>query len=458
MKKTFIFLSKRCSLFILCVFCLSMNAQTISEELMSALRDSYQETAEQRALRNAASGNDLRKLALNQDNLQAFETEFTLRVPNKGITDQKQSGRCWMFTGLNVLRAAAISEHNLDKLEFSEAYLFFYDQLEKANLFLQSVIDTRKLPLDDKKVEFLFKNPIGDGGTFTGVADLVNKYGLVPAEVMPETFTTNSTSRFRGLISMKLREQGITLRESKATDKQLVSMKEDMLKTIYRMLVTVMGVPPQEFMWKGETYTPASFADKYVRKELVSDYVMLMNDPTREYYKVYEIDLDRHIYEGQNWLYLNLPIEEIQKMAIASLRDSVAMYFSCDVGKELNSDRGLLDLRNYDYGAIFGTEFTMDKRQRIQTYASGSSHAMTLVAVNLQDTVNYTMPDRWMVENSWGEKSGWKGHLIMTDEWFREYMFRLVVLKKYVPQNLQDILRQKPVRLPVWDPMFMPEE
>lgn len=449
----------RQSLLGIALFCAAMlSAQTISEELLSSLRSSYQETPEQRALRNAASGNDLRKLAVSQDNLGAFETEFTLRVPNKGITDQKQSGRCWMFTGLNVLRAAAISEHNLDKLEFSEAYLFFYDQLEKANLFLQSVIDTRKLPIDDKKVEFLFRNPIGDGGTFTGVADLVLKYGLVPTEVMPETFTTNSTARFRGLLALKLREQGLALRESKGADTQLIAQKEEMLKTVYRMLLTVMGVPPTEFTWKGEQFTPRSFADKYVKKELITDYVMLMNDPTRDFYKVYEIDLDRHVYEGHNWLYLNLPVEEIEKMAIASLRDSVAMYFSCDVGKELNSERGLLDLRNYDYGAIFGTTFPMDKRQRIQSFASGSSHAMTLVAVNLQDTVNYTQPDRWMVENSWGEKSGWKGHLIMTEDWFREYMFRLVVLKKYVPDNLLEILKQKPIRLPAWDPMFQPEE
>lgn len=449
---------KRFLLLLVSFVSICVSAQTISEELLSSLRSSYQETPEQRALRNAASGNDLRKLAVSQDNLGAFETDFTLRVPNKGITDQKQSGRCWMFTGLNVLRAAAISEHNLDKLEFSEAYLFFYDQLEKANLFLQSVIDTRKLPIDDKKVEFLFRNPIGDGGTFTGVADLVLKYGLVPAEVMPETFTTNSTSRFRGLLALKLREQGLALRESNGSDTQLIAQKEEMLKTVYRMLLTVMGVPPTEFTWKGEQFTPRSFADKYVKKELITDYVMLMNDPTRDFYKVYEIDLDRHVYEGHNWLYLNLPVEEIEKMAIASLRDSVAMYFSCDVGKELNSERGLLDLRNYDYGAIFGTTFPMDKRQRIQSFASGSSHAMTLVAVNLQDTVNYTQPDRWMVENSWGEKSGWKGHLIMTEEWFREYMFRLVVLKKYVPDNLLEILKQKPVRLPAWDPMFLPEQ
>jgi bleomycin hydrolase len=312
--------------------------------------------------------------------------------------------------------------------------------------------------LDDKKVEFLLHNPIGDGGTFTGVADLVLKYGLVPAEVMPENTVTNGTAAFRSLLTLKLREFALELREQKGSEKQLVSQKEQMLKTIYRMLVTAMGNPPQQFTWKGEEYTPQSFADKYADKELLTDYVMLMNDPTRDYYKVYEIDLDRHVYEGHNWLYVNLPIEEIEKAAIASLRDSVAMYFSCDVGKEFDRERGLLDLRNYDYGAIFGTSFNMNKKQRIQTFASGSSHAMTLVAVNLQDTVNYTNPDRWMVENSWGEKSGWKGHLIMTEDWFREYMFRLVVAKKYVSQNILDILKQKPIALPVWDPMFQPEE
>ncbi len=433
-------------------------AQTISNDLLQQLRDSYQETPEMKALRNAVGNIDLRKLAVNQDNKSAFETEFTIRVPNKGITDQKQSGRCWMFAGLNVLRSKAIRDNNLDKLEFSEAYLFFYDQLEKANLFLQSIIETRKLPLDDKKVEFLLHNPIGDGGTFTGVADLVLKYGLVPAEVMPENTVTNGTAAFRSLLTLKLREFALELREQKGSEKQLVSQKEQMLKTIYRMLVTAMGNPPQQFTWKGEEYTPQSFADKYADKELLTDYVMLMNDPTRDYYKVYEIDLDRHVYEGHNWLYVNLPIEEIEKAAIASLRDSVAMYFSCDVGKEFDRERGLLDLRNYDYGAIFGTSFNMNKKQRIQTFASGSSHAMTLVAVNLQDTVNYTNPDRWMVENSWGEKSGWKGHLIMTEDWFREYMFRLVVAKKYVSQNILDILKQKPIALPVWDPMFQPEE
>ena len=433
---------------------LLVRGQSISPQLLDELRQSYKETPAEKALRNAVGGNDLRKLALNQDNLGKMDTEFTYRVTSKGITDQKQSGRCWLFTGLNVMRAHAIREHKLDEFTFSQAYLFFYDQLEKSNLFLQSVIDTRRLPMDDKQVEFLFKNPVSDGGTFTGVADLISKYGLVPSDVMPETFTTNSTARFSGLLKLKLREFGLELREMRGPDQQLMRRKEEMLHTVYKMLVMTMGVPPEQFVWKGEDFTPQTFAAKYGKPSLLTDYVMLMNDPSREYYKVYEIDLDRHVYEGHNWLYINLPVEEIKQMAIASLKDSTAMYFSCDVGKELNSERGLLDLNNYNYGDIFGISFGMDKRQRVLSFASGSSHAMTLVAVNLTEG----KPDRWMVENSWGEKSGWKGHLIMTDRWFDEYMFRLVVERRYVPENVQRMLTQKPVRLPAWDPMFLPEE
>ena len=181
---------------------------------------------------------------------------------------------------------------------------------------------------------------------------------------------------------------------------------------------------------------------------------MLMNDPTRKYYRCYEIDYDRHSYDGRNWTYVNLPVEEIKQMAVASIKDSTMMYFSCDVGKFLDSKRGLLDVDNYDYGALMGTTFGMDKRQRVESFASGSSHAMTLMAVDLDAEGR---PRKWMVENSWGAASGYRGHLILTDRWFDEYMFRLVVERKYVPQRILDILRQRPVRLPAWDPMFADE-
>ena len=190
-------------------------------------------------------------------------------------------------------------------------------------------------------------------------------------------------------------------------------------------------------------------------EDLNADYVMLMNDPTRPYYKTYEIDYDRHTYDGHNWLYLNLPVDEIKQMAIASIKDSTMMYFSCDVGKQLNSTNGMLDLDNYDYGSIFGTDFGMNKAQRIQSFDSGSSHAMTLMAVDIDETGK---PLKWKVENSWGPTNGHHGHLIMTDRWFDEYMFRLVVNRKYVPTETLALLKQKPVRLPAWDPMFSSEE
>ena len=408
----------------------------ITPAMMQEISASYQSTPADKALRNAIGANDIRKLALNQDNRQAMDTYFSVKVNSKGITDQQSSGRCWLFTGLNVMRAKAIAKYNLPSCEFSQVYSFFYDQLEKANLFLQGVIETAKQPMDSRQVEWLFKNPLSDGGTFTGVADVVGKYGLVPKEAMPETYSSENTSRISSLITLKLREEGLRLRQLAAEGKgksQLQKEKTATLGTVYRMLTLAFGVPPTEFDYtvrdaQGkplavEHHTPKSFFEKYGDPQLLGSYVMLMNDPTREYYKVYEIDYDRHSYDGHNWRYVNLPIEEIKEMAIASLKDSTMMYFSCDVGKCLNSERGLLDLNNYDYGALMGTQFTMDKKQRIQTFASGSSHAMTLMAVDLDANGK---PKKWMVENSWGANSGYKGHLIMTDEWFDEYMFRLV--------------------------------
>lgn len=462
------------SLIVLASALFSAQAQTqpgkggISSDMLTQIKQSYQNTPTDKALRNAIGANDIRKLALNQENMKGMDTHFSLRVNSKGITDQKSSGRCWLFTGLNVMRAKTIARYGLGKFEFSQTFPFFYDQLEKANLFLQGVIDTSTQPMDDKMVEWLFRNPMSDGGTFTGVVDIVGKYGLVPKEVMPETNSSENTARMASFISQKLREQGLQLREEAARGVKPASLektKTEMLGTIYRMLVLNLGVPPTEFAWtrydaKGnpvETaqYTPISFLQKYGDEKLMAGYVMLMNDPSREYYKTYEIDYDRHRYDGTNWTYVNLPVEEIKEMGIASLKDSTMMYFSCDVGKFLHAERGLLDVNNYDYESLLGTSFGMDKKQRIQTFASGSSHAMTLMAVDIDANGK---PVKWMVENSWGASNGYEGHLIMTDKWFDEYMFRLVVEKKFVTPKVLELLKQKPIRLPAWDPMFAGEE
>ncbi len=439
----------------------------ITPEIMSKLQASYVGNASDKALRNAIGSTNIATLAINQENRKGMDTHFTYKVESKGITDQKSSGRCWLFTGLNVLRAQAMKQHNLSQLEFSQCYSFFYDQLEKSNLFLQGVIDTREKPLDDKMVQWLFQHPLSDGGQFTGVSDLIEKYGVVPKEVMPETFSSENTRMIAKLITTKLREQGLQLREmprkTKASDVE--AKKVEMLGEIYRMLVLAFGEPVQEFEWTRvdasgkvvdrRTYTPQSFYKEYLGNDLNGNYVMLMNDPSREYHKLYTIDFDRHVYDGHNWTYINLPIEEIKQIGIESLKNNVMMYFSCDVSKFLDSKRGLLDINNFDYGSLMGTSFTMDKKQRVESFDSGSSHAMTMMAVDLDKEGK---PTKWMVENSWGVEAGYKGHLIMTDEWFNEYMFRLVVEKRFIPAETLKILEQKPIACPAWDPMFAEEE
>ncbi|WP_308762218.1 C1 family peptidase [uncultured Bacteroides sp.] len=453
----------------LLAFGLTMQAQNggISPEMLKNIQRSYQNTAADKALRNAMGGTSIKQLALNQENQQAVNTDFSIKVESKGITDQQSSGRCWLFTGLNVMRAKAIAKYDLPGLEFSQVYCFFWDQLEKSNLFLQGVIETAGKPMSDQTVEWLFKHPLSDGGTFTGVADIVTKYGLVPKEAMPETFSSDHTSSMSSLIGLKLKEFGLELRDMSAKGEKMATIekrKEEMLGTVYRMLVLTLGVPPTSFDYvrkdsKGnvvetEHHTPMSFMEKYGDKNLLTNYVMVMNDPSREYYKCYEIAYDRHCYDGKNWTYVNLPVEDIKEMAIASLKDSTRMYFSSDV-TQMDSKRGLLDVHNYDFGSLLGTTFGMDKKQRIQTFSSMSAHAMTLMAVDLDENGK---PKKWMVENSWGPSAGYQGHLIMTDEWFNEYMFRLVLETKYVPKKVLDIFKQKPIQLPAWDPMFAEEK
>ena len=434
----------------------------ISADMLKDLKGAYEGNATDKALHNALNAASINVLAASADKLAMIDTHFSDEVKTKGRTNQLSSGRCWLFTGLNVLRARMIQKHDLGAFTFSQNYLFFYDQLEKANLFLQGIIDTADKPMEDRTVDWLFSNPIGDGGQFTGVSNLVMKYGVVPSDVMPETLNANNTSQMRTQLATKLREDGLRLRAAKA--KERPAMKVQMLKEVYRILALCLGVPPTEFTWarynsKGEfvsekTYTPKSFYEEFIGEDLENNYIMVMNNPTVEYGKVYEIEYDRHVYDGQNWVYLNLPIERIKEMAIASIKDNTALYFSCDVGKFLDRKRGIADLGNFDYESLMGVTFGMDKKERILTHASGSTHAMTLIAVDLKDG----QPVKWMVENSWGADSGYRGNIIMTDEWFNEYMFRLVVEKKYVPADVMALMNQKPIMLPAWDPMFLPEE
>ncbi|WP_308244095.1 C1 family peptidase [Prevotella sp.] len=440
----------------------------ISAEMLQNIEKTQKATTTaDKALFNALASNKIDDLAKNFGNNRYTNDHFSVETAKQSIHNQKSSGRCWMFSSFNVLRSDFAHNHGDSVVvDFSHVYLFFFDQLEKANLMLQGVIDNAKKPIDDQRVQFFFKNPLNDGGTFCGAADLAPKYGLVPMSVQPETFSAENTSKISSLISTKLREFGLELRKMVADGKKVAAInqrKTEMLGTVYHMLSITMGEPVKEFTYQfrnkdgkavGEPrrFTPKSFYDEVVGHPLEGTFIMVMNDPRRPYHKTYEVEYDRHVYDGQNWKYLNLPVEDIAKLAIASLKDGKKMYSSYDVGKQLDRASGYLDTENFDYGSLFSTSFNkMNKAERIATFDSGSTHAMTLTAVDLDKDGN---PIKWKVENSWGANNGVNGCLIMTNRWFNEYMFRLVVDKKYVPETLLKEFDQKPLMVMPEDPLF----
>ena len=441
----------------------------ITPQMLQEIQKQNTPSVSDRALRNALAANSIDELAKNQDNAVALDTYFSVETKKQSITDQKSSGRCWMFSGLNVLRANFAKRTDSLTVSFSHDYLFFWDQLEKANLMLQGAIDTGKKPIDDQRVQFFFHYPLNDGGTFCGVADLAEKYGLVPYEVRPETYSANNTSRMSSIIKSKLREHGLELRRMVAAGKKakdIEKRKTQMLGEIYHMLVITLGEPVREFTYafknkdgkaitEVKKYTPKSFYEETVGEALNGTFIMVMNDPRRDYYKTYEVEYDRHTYDGHNWKYLNLPMEDIEQMAIASLKDGRKLYSSYDVAKQLDRKRGYADTENFDYESLFGTTFNMTKAERISTFDSGSTHAMTLTAVDLAADGK---PLKWKVENSWGGDWGQKGCLIMSARWFREYMFRLVVNKKYVSEKLLKAYEQQPVMVMPEDPLFQVDE
>ena len=412
---------------------------------------------------NAVVSNGINAVATNYQTERRVTHEFSLSLKQGKVTNQKKSGRCWMFAALNCLRFQVMHKLNLENFELSQSYTLFYDKLEKSNYFLESILETLDEPSNGRLISHLVSAPLNDGGQWDMFANLVEKYGVVPKEVMPETAASSSTREITGYLTEKLREFACTLRtayQNGASMEELRAKKDDMMQTIYNMLCISLGKPPVKFDFEVKTpngfvrdlgITPQSFFKKYVDMDL-SRYISLINAPTSDkpYGKTYTVAFLGNVAEGRPVKYLNLPIEDLKAAAIAQMKDGLPVWFGCDVGKRSVRDGGVMDLNALDLETLFNTEFTMDKAQRLDYGQSLMTHAMVFQGVNLDDNGK---PNRWRVENSWGKDAGVDGYYIMSDAWFDEYMYQVVVDKKYLTEEQRKALEQEPITLQPWDPM-----
>lgn len=438
--------------------------ESISEEFLEAAAQKFTESPRNRVAMNATVSAGIRQAAANCQAPRSSRHSFSISLKQGEITNQKQSGRCWMFAALNTMRFQVMKKLNLETFELSQAYPLFYDKLEKSNYFLENILKTLEEPTEGRLMSFLLMAPLGDGGQWDMFVGLVEKYGVVPKEAMPESVSSSATADLSSYMTEKLREDACVLRtayQNGASMEALREKKEAMLEEIYRMLCIALGTPPEKFTFevrdKDEKFirdvdiTPQAFYKKYVGMNL-GDYVSLINAPTADkpFYHTYTVKFLGSVLEGRPVKYLNLPAEELKAAAIAQLKDGEPVWFGCDVGKRSLRDGGIMDLNVLDVEGLFAVTFGMTKAQRLDYGQSLMTHAMVLQGVNLDENGK---PNRWRVENSWGKEPGKDGYYVMTDDWFTEYTYQVVVNKKYLTAEQRKQWEQDPKELEPWDPM-----
>lgn len=437
--------------------------ELVSKTILRGFARDFRKCPQCKVLMNAIIKNGINSVALNNESLIEMQHTFSNEIKTSKVTDQKQSGRCWLFAGLNVFRQKIIEKNNLKEFELSQNYQMFWDKLEKANYFLESVLETIEEKVDSRIVMWLLSHPLDDGGQWDMFINLVKKYGVVPKSVMPETYHSSKSAVMNSLLVLKLRKNAAILRKlfrkGEAVE-SLRSRKVNMLNEIYRILCHFLGFPPEKFnleyrtedkkFHRDKNLTPIEFFKKYVDID-IDNYVSVINAPTddKPFGKTYTIKYLGNVKGGRDILYLNVDIETMKSLAIMQLKDHEPVWFGCDVGKMMDRESGIMDTNLYDFDSVFNTSFEMTKAERLDYRESCLTHAMVFTGVNIVDG----KPNRWKVENSWGENKGKKGFFVMSDPWFDEFMYQVVVNKKYLSKKLQQMLKKKPVELPPWDPM-----
>ena len=434
----------------------------VTKSQIEEFRKSFDSDPSATVAQNAVSNADLSTLALRRDLVQNMDFSFSTKLDEWSATNQRRSGRCWLFATLNLFRVGAMKKMNVKNFEFSQAHIHFWDKLERANHFLEAILETSDRPVDDRTIHFLLSDPIGDGGQWNMATNLIRKHGLVPMSAYPESHSSSSTRSMNTVLKDILRTTASEIRrilDDGGSKNEARKHKEERMKEIWRVLCIHLGTPPEKFDWQWRdkdkefhrkgTMTPLEFVDEYVEVDW-EDYICIVNDPRNEYYRTYTVDFLQNVAGGPPVVYLNVPSDEMKDITQRLLEDGIPVWMGCDVGKNMARKRGLWDADLYDLKGLYGIQFGMEKADRLRFGQTMMTHAMLFTGVDVVDG----KPRRWRVENSWGsEDSGEKGFYTMNDNWYDEHMFEIAAPKDYLTDEMKSGLKGDPIVLPAWDPM-----
>ena len=433
--------------------------RNLTAEQLALFEKEFVSNPQYRVMQNAVTQTPVNAIALDRQVVTSIDHSVSHLLDDWKVTNQKKSGRCWLFAGLNLLRAGAADKLGVKDFEFSQNYVLFWDKFERSNFFLEAIIETAGRDVDDRTVAHLLSDPIGDGGQWNMFVALVRKHGLVPKSAMPETESSSATAQMNDTLRKLLRQGARDLRALDGVEAQR-DRKQEILTTVHRVLSIHLGTPPQKFLWQWKDSdkefhrdgwtTPAEFAAAYVQLP-VDEYVCLVHDPreTSPVGKTFTVDYLGNVIDAPPVVYLNVDVDLMKQLTQDAIVGGEPVWFGCDVGKQMNGDLGFWDAELYDYGSVYDTEFSLDKAERLVHHETLMTHAMLFTGVDVVDG----KPRRWRVENSWGDEKADGGFWTMNDSWFGEHVFEIAVRRSALPAELQERLDDAPIVLPAWDPM-----
>jgi bleomycin hydrolase len=434
---------------------------TLSVGDLELLRKDFSASPAYRLVQNAVTRVAVDDVAINREIINNTDHSLSTALDDWKVTNQERSGRCWLFAGLNLLRVGAMKKMGLKNFEFSQNYAMFWDKIERANYFLEAVIETAGRAVDDRTVAFLLDSVASDGGQWNMFVAIVNKHGLVPKSFMPETHSSSSTARMNSVLRNLLRQGAKSVREAAARGIDAArAEKADILRVIYRVLCIHLGTPPDSFDWqwtdkdrefhRDGVLTPREVAAKYVELP-IDDYVCLVHDPrsSSPVGKTFTVEYLGNVLGAPPVTYLNVDMSVIKDIASQALQQGEPVWFGCDVGKMMSNEYGVWDASLYDLSSVYDTAFTLGKADRLLYHETEMTHAMLFTGVDVLGGV----PRRWRVENSWGADKGKDGFYTMNDSWFDQYVFEIAARRSALPGELQQALDTEPIVLPAWDPM-----